>query len=66
MTRAILLDFETRPDPAMMDSPEYWGWYRSGLSPDGGLKDPVKIAEDMTRIEEGTLVPFLAYSLLIG
>jgi molybdopterin molybdotransferase len=26
----------------------------------------VELAEDMTRIEEGTLVPFLAYSLLIG
>ncbi|MET3893565.1 molybdopterin molybdotransferase [Bosea sp. OAE506] len=26
----------------------------------------VELAEDMTRIEEGTLVPFLGYSLLIG
>ena len=26
----------------------------------------VELAEDMTRIEEGTIVPFLAYALLIG
>lgn len=71
MTRAILLDFETRPDPAIMDSPEYWAWYRDRLSPDGRLKDPVKIAEDLTRKEdehrkEFALKPYLGLIVCVG
>lgn len=49
----IVLDIETRPDPAIALSDEWWANRREKIEPDGRLKDPLKIAEDIDRKLDG-------------
>jgi uncharacterized protein YprB with RNaseH-like and TPR domain len=45
----IVLDIETRPDPAIADSVEWWEHRREKVQPDGRLTDLIKIAADIDK-----------------
>lgn len=61
----VRVSLEPGPDGVRMarKHPQDGAGVLTSLTRTDGL---VELAEDMTRIEEGTLVPFLAYGLLIG
>lgn len=45
----LLLDLESRPDPTIMQSADWWERKEAGITPDGRLTDPLKIEADVTK-----------------
>jgi len=69
--RILVLDIETRPDPLIQDSPEWWQHQREKIEPDGRIKDPLKIAaaiDDKLETQRGkmALSPLTGMIAVIG
>jgi len=67
----LVLDIETRPDPEVMDAAEFWQKKEELIEPDGRLKDPVKIADDLAKksaqLREGAaLSPITGLVAMVG